>query len=88
LTAAEVKDFFERFARGKTLPGPTLVSNTFATQMMTLLHLEDCLIDNDRVDMVKVNRKLEEGTFEPDLFNQMIRIDCSFVVRSSNHKIE
>jgi len=50
----EMQDFLERFARGKTLPKPTLVSDTFAKQMIILFKLEDCLINSERIDMVQL----------------------------------
>jgi len=64
-----MEDLFERFARGKTLTKPTLVSYTFAKQMILLFQIEGCLLDKDRIDMIKLRLKLEDGTFEPNLFN-------------------
>lgn len=83
----EMEDFFEKFARGKTLSKPTLVSDTFAKQMIVLFRLENLMVDVDRIDMVKLRQCMEDGTFSPQLFNQMIKNDCSFEVSSVNHTI-
>ncbi len=48
----ELTDFFERFARGRTLKKPTLVSSTFAKHMILLFEKEGCMIDTERVDMI------------------------------------
>lgn len=44
-------DLFERFARGRMLELPTLISSTFAKHMLELIALEGCMIDENRVDM-------------------------------------
>ena len=48
----ELTDFFERFARGRTLKKSTLVSSTFAKHMILLFEKEGCMIDTERVDMI------------------------------------
>ena len=77
----ELWDVFERLARGRTLIKPTLVSKTFADQMMNLFELEGVVeqqtsgqdSDVDFMDMPvymhALECKLEEGTFETELFN-------------------
>ena len=59
---------FERFARGRTLKTPTLVSSTFAEQMLELFELEGLIVDG-QVSMHAIKNKLEDGTFSPELFN-------------------
>jgi hypothetical protein len=56
--------------------------------MVHLFELEDLFIDADRVDMQKLKVKMSDGTFNPQLFNQMIKNDCTFFVVSANHKID
>ena len=50
-TKDEMIDLFERFARGRMLDNPTLISSTFAKHMLELIGLEGCMIDENRVDM-------------------------------------
>ncbi len=71
-----MQDFFERFARGRTLKTPTIVSSTFAKQMIQLLEMEGCLIDNDNISMIVLKQKIKEGCLSVSLFNQMMRTDC------------
>ena len=69
-TVAEMHDLFERFCRSQSLSKPTLVSDTFGKQMIRLLKFEGCLINDDtRVDLKVLRTKMEDGTFEPQLFN-------------------
>lgn len=62
-------DLFERFGRGRMLENPTMISSTFAKQMIQLFEMEDCTLAGDRVDMAKLKLKIEDGTFAPSLFN-------------------
>ena len=67
-----MEDFFERFARGTLQEQPTLITTTFAKHMIDLFKLEQCLVDYDRIDMIKLQVKIEDGTFGIELFNQLI----------------
>jgi hypothetical protein len=60
-----MKDFFERFARGRTLKEPTLVSLTFAERMVLLFGKEGLFIDDERLCLQKLRVKMEEGVFDP-----------------------
>jgi len=51
------------------LENPTMISSTFAKQMIQLFEMEDCTLAGDRVDMAKLKLKIEDGTFAPSLFN-------------------
>ena len=62
-------DLFERFSRGRMLENPTLISMTFAKQMIQLFEMEGCMIDAERVDMAKLRQKIEDKTFDTFLFN-------------------
>lgn len=80
-------DLFERFGRGRMLDNPTLISMTFAKHMLQLFEMEGCMIDADRVDMAKLRQKIEDQTFDTSLFNQLIKNDCSYMVKSRNFEI-
>jgi hypothetical protein len=57
--------------------------------MIELFTLEGCIVDNGRrVDLQALRQKMEDGTFNVELFNQMIKNDCSFIVKSTNHTVE
>jgi hypothetical protein len=56
--------------------------------MVDLFELEGLFIDADRIDMQKLKVKMSDGTFSPQLFNQMIKNDCTFFVVSANHLID
>lgn len=43
----EFKEFIERLARGTISSKPTIVSETFSLDFVTLLKIEGCLSDND-----------------------------------------
>ena len=88
IEVSEMQDFFERFTRGKSLQEPSLISDTFAKQMMILFQLEDCLVDdNQRVQMEKLREKIEDGTISPQIFSQMLSVDCNYIVESRNHTV-
>lgn len=55
--------------------------------MLELFELEG-LTEDGQVSMHAIKNKLEDGTFSPELFNQMIKNDCSFSVYSRNHCID
>jgi hypothetical protein len=42
-SSEEVWNFFERFSRGNSLAEPTVISRTFANQMLELLAMEGCI---------------------------------------------
>jgi hypothetical protein len=56
--------------------------------MIDLFKLESCLVDDDRIDMIKLQNKIENGTFSTGLFNQLILLDCMFFVRTENFNID
>lgn len=72
INVTNMEDFFERFARGTLQEQPTLITTTFAKHMIDLFKLEQCMIDDDRIDMIKLQVKIEDGTLSTDLFNQLI----------------
>ena len=56
--------------------------------MMILFQLEDCLVDeNQRVQMEKLREKIEDGTISPQIFSQMLSVDCNYIVESRNHTV-
>lgn len=66
---SQMFDFFERFARGSMQESPTLISKTFAAQMLDLFEKEGCLPTRDKVDMKILASRISDGTFEIHLFN-------------------
>jgi len=96
LSMVPVKDFqtfIERIARGSMSDEPTAVSSVFSESMMTLMEKEDCVSDNrhsmDRcVDISKLRRKLQTKVIDVELFNQLLKQDCLFEVKSINHRID
>lgn len=62
--------------------------------MLQLFRLDHCYkhddadgSSNSRLDMNVIARKIEDESFDVELFNQMIKHDCGFIVRSSDHEI-
>ena len=86
----EFKDFLERLARGSMSESPTAVSQTFVTELINLMKMEQCLCDQDtKVDMHKLRDKMEvEQSIDVELFNQMLKQDCLFKVESTNYQTE
>jgi hypothetical protein len=67
----ELWDIIEKMARGKMQEEPILVSTVFADNMISLLEKEDCFeAGSDKLISINIIRqKLEDGTFDIDLFN-------------------
>ena len=88
ISVQEMVDLFERISRGCIYEVPTLISTTFSKQMIELFQKEGCLIGEDRVDMITMQKKIEEGVFDVELFNQLFKFNCSYQVKSHNFLIE
>lgn len=58
--------------------------------MIEILVLEGCEDpeNRDQILMSTLKSKLEDGTFDIELFNQMIKHDCNYDVWSANHKFD
>ena len=86
----EVMDLFERFSRGRIQSKKILVSAQFSENMIEILTSEGCLNpENDQDIMMEVVAdKLDDGTFDIELFNQMIKTECSYCVWSKNREFE
>ena len=58
--------------------------------MIECLIAEGCENPEDTKDilMSEVARKLDDGTFEIELFNQMIKSECSYRIWSKNTKFD
>mmetsp|Transcript_34855 Transcript_34855/g.45886 ORF Transcript_34855/g.45886 Transcript_34855/m.45886 type:complete len:199 (-) Transcript_34855:120-716(-) len=84
----ELEDLFERFARGKIQSQKILVSAHFSENMIKLLEREGCENPEEpkEILMSEVNRKIEDGTINIELFNQMIKTECSFKVWSAHYQ--
>ena len=65
----EFFDFLERLCRGSTQDSPTLVSRSFAVQVIELLKLEGCVDEKNAIIMVSLNQKLKDGSLDIELFN-------------------
>lgn len=90
LPKADLLDLFERFARGKIQSQKILVSAHFSENMIALLETEGCENpeEPDEILLSEVQRKIEDGTIDIELFNQMIKAECSFLVYSKNYHVE
>ena len=86
----DLMDLFERFARGKIQSQKILVSAHFSENMIALLTAEGCENPEEPKDilMSEINKKLVDGTFDIELFNQMIKTECSYLVWSANHQFD
>lgn len=58
--------------------------------MIALLETEGCENpeEPDEILLSEVQRKIEDGTIDIELFNQMIKAECSFLVYSKNYHVE
>lgn len=86
----ELQDLLERFSRGRIQSQKILVSATFSEQMIKILEMEGCT-DPENADEFLVSAilaKLDNGVFDIELFNQMIKNECSYRVWSANHEFE
>ena len=86
LPKEELMDLLERFSRGKIQSQKILVSATFSEQMIKILEMEGCT-DPEHTDDILISsilEKLEDGTYDIELFNQMIKNECNYRVWSKN----
>jgi len=88
LPKEELKDLFERFARGKIQKEKILVSEHFSKHMIALLEREGCenLEDPKEIQMSKIFKRVEDGTIDIELFNQMIKTECEYRVWSKHYE--
>ena len=86
----QLLDLFERFARGRIQSEPILVSAKFSENMVELLEKEGCENPEEPncILMPNLVNCFENGTFDIELFNQMIKNECQFRVWSINHEFE
>ena len=89
--------FMERIARGSLSEEPTEVSKQFAYLIMKLLQLEDCYthtinIDEGEkadVDCMKLKQRIKvDKTIDVDIFNQLLKQDCLYKVKSTNYDLD
>ena len=87
LTKDELLDLFERFARGNIQSQKILVSAHFSEKMIKLLEEEHCENPEDPREIViaEIENRIKEGVIDIELFNQMIKTECSFLVWSKNY---
>lgn len=89
LTKAELDDLFERFARGKMQDQPVLISKVFAKHMIELFEKENLepsdAQDKDKIEVRRIKEKFVDGTFDINLFNQLINAECEYRVWSKNY---
>ena len=55
------------------------------------MELENCISDKreDLIDMTKLRNKIKnEKAIDIELFNQLLKQDCLFKVKSTNHKLD
>jgi hypothetical protein len=68
----QFQDFLEKLARGSMSEEPTLVSEVFSKEMMTLLKLEGCLTGaqgKECIDMTLLKNRVQEGEISIEIFN-------------------
>ena len=82
-------EFLEILARGSMTEGQTLVSKEFALNTLKLFEAEGCLSENGQeVLLEKVEDRLLDGTFDVELLNQTLRVDCFYSVKSKNFSFD
>ena len=86
----ELEDLFEKFARGRIQSQKILVSVRFSQDMITLLVNEGCENPEDKREILldAIKQKLEDEVIDIELFNQMIKTECSYRVWSVNQEFE
>ena len=82
----EFKQFIERLARGTISSKPTIVSETFSVDFVTMLKAEGCLADSDtKVNLNRLReRMVKQEAIDVELFNQLLRQDCVFKIKSKH----
>ena len=65
----------------------------FSASMVSLMEKEDCIIGTARgsdrcLDITKLRSKINEKVIDIELFNQLLKQDCLFEVKSVNHFID
>ena len=86
LAKTELRELFEKFARGRMQEEPIQVSQVFADNMISLFANEG-MEDPGAPEFIIVSlikEKILDGTFDIDLLNQMILPDCEYKVYSKN----
>ena len=64
---------------------PTAVSTAFSSSMMKLMQAEGLFsASGTNIDIRKLAKALREKVIDVELFNQLLRQDCLFEVRSVN----
>lgn len=85
----DVTTFLERIARGSMDDEPTAISKVFSESMLKLFELENCVTENKKyIDMSQIKRKFQSKVLDVELFNQLVRPDCLFEVKSINHHVD
>lgn len=89
LTKVDLCDLFERFARGKIQAEKILVSVHFSLNMIKLLEENGCENPEDKKEilMSALEEKIKNGDIDIELFNQMIKTECTFRIWSKNYNI-
>ena len=85
-------------AMGLTNNESSVISKQFSLNVMRLLELEGCVTRNnerdeenhsgDMVSIARLENLMREGVIDPELFNQVVKQDCLFVVKSTNYTID
>ena len=93
----DLYEFIERLARGSLSEDPIEVSKNFAERILQIFDLEGCtLMTPDKatggevkaVDMQRVRKAfLEDQVLSIHMFNQLLKTDCMYAVKSANHEL-
>ena len=67
-------DFLEKLARGKLTLIQTIVSHSFAQQIVSVLESKDCInLETGEIVMTKLKKKLLDKEIDIEIFNQTLR---------------
>lgn len=85
----QFQTFLERIARGSMSDQPTAVSTAFSSSMMELMHAEGLFsVSGTSIDIRKLAKALRENVIDVELFNQLLKQDCLFEVKSANQNYD
>ncbi|CDW85058.1 UNKNOWN [Stylonychia lemnae] len=82
-------EFLEILARGTVTDEQTLVSREFAKNIVRVFEMEDCVSDNgNEILMEKVEDAFNTGIMDIEILNQVLRVDCLYVVKSRHYNYD
>ncbi len=89
LPKANLQVFLELIARGITTEEHTLVSKEYSNHVIELFEKEGCINDHgNEVLMERVEKCFENGTFDIEMLNQLLKLECLYTVKSKNYNFD